>query len=59
MPLAGSAELLPHTNAEVLVNEIFGAIYYRLLLRTQSFDEAWADQVVDQAFGGLRARKRS
>jgi AcrR family transcriptional regulator len=54
-----SGELLPHTNAEVLVDEIFGAIYYRLLLRIRPFDEAWADQVVHQAFGGLRADKRS
>ncbi|MBU6450046.1 MAG: TetR/AcrR family transcriptional regulator [Rhodospirillales bacterium] len=48
-------ELLPHTNAAVLIDEIFGAVYYRLLLRIRPFDEAWADQVVDQAFGGLRA----
>jgi AcrR family transcriptional regulator len=54
-----SGELLPHTNAEVLVDEIFGAIYYRLLLRIRPFDEAWGDQVVNQAFGGLRADKRS
>ncbi|VTZ27484.1 hypothetical protein MPC4_220003 [Methylocella tundrae] len=39
--------MLPHTNAEVLVNEIFGAIYYRLLLRIRPFDEALTYQVVD------------
>ena len=50
-----SGELRPETNAEVLVDEIFGPIYYRLILRIQPFDEAWGDQLIDQVLCGVRA----
>jgi AcrR family transcriptional regulator len=47
-------ELRADTKAEVLVDEIFGAIHYRLILRIRPFDEAWGEQLVDQVLLGLR-----
>ena len=47
-------ELISQTNAEVLVDQISGAIFYRLLLRIKPLDQTWGDQLVDQAFSGLR-----
>lgn len=48
-------ELRPDTKAEILVDEIFGPIHYRLILRMRPFDEAWGEQLVNQVLLGLRA----
>jgi len=47
-------ELRQETHAEVLVDELFGPIYYRLILRITPFDATWGDQLVDQVLDGLR-----
>jgi hypothetical protein len=51
-----AGELLPHTDPELLIDALFGAIYYRLLMRSAPLTEQYGDALVDQVFrGGLRA----
>jgi AcrR family transcriptional regulator len=49
-----SRELRPDVDAELLVDQIFGPLYYRLLLRISPFDEAWGEGLLDQIFAGVR-----
>jgi AcrR family transcriptional regulator len=49
-----SGELRPDANAEIVVDALFGAIYYRLLFRSAPLTDQYADDLVDQAFRGLR-----
>lgn len=53
-----SGELSTHTDAEILVDEIIGPLYYRMLLRITPLDEAYGEQLVDQVFRGVRAAPR-
>jgi AcrR family transcriptional regulator len=50
----GSGELRMDANAELVVDALFGAIYYRLLFRSAPLSDQYADELVDQAFRGLR-----
>ena len=52
-----NGEIVRDADAELLLEEIFGAIYYRMLLRSGLLTEEYGDRVVDQAFRGLRVRK--
>jgi AcrR family transcriptional regulator len=49
-----SGELRPDANAEIVVDALFGAIYYRLLFRSAPLTDRYADELVDQAVRGLR-----
>ena len=49
-----SGEFREDTDAELLVDQIFGPIYYRMLLRITPLDRAFGDKLLDQAFGGVR-----
>ena len=46
--------MAPDIDAELLLDLIFGAIYYRLLLRSAPLSEQYGEQLVSQAFRGLR-----
>jgi AcrR family transcriptional regulator len=52
-----SGELLAQTEPELVLDTIFGAIYYRLLFRYASLTEEFGKAVVAQVFRGLRARQ--
>jgi len=52
-----NGEIVRNADAEVLLEEIFGAIYYRMLFRSGPLTEEYADRVVDQVFRGLRRPK--
>jgi len=39
------------------VDEIFGPIYYRMLLRITPLDQAFGDALLDQVLGGVRNRR--
>lgn len=52
-----NGEIVRDADAELLLEEIFGAIYYRMLLRSGPLTEEYGDRVVDQVFTGLRVRK--
>jgi AcrR family transcriptional regulator len=49
-----SGEIRPDIDAELLVDEIIGPIYYRLLLRIRPLDEDFVDRLIDQVFSGAR-----
>jgi AcrR family transcriptional regulator len=49
-----SGELRSDANAEIAVDALFGAVYYRLLFRSDPLTDLYADELVDQAFRGLR-----
>jgi AcrR family transcriptional regulator len=43
----GRGELRPDTNLELLIDAIYGPIWYRLLLKHGALDEAFAEELVD------------
>jgi AcrR family transcriptional regulator len=47
-------ELKPDTNLDILVDQIFGPIYYRMLLRIEPVDHEFADTHLDQILSGVR-----
>jgi AcrR family transcriptional regulator len=49
-----SGEFSADTDAELLVDQIFGPIYYRMLLRITPLDQAFGDKLVDQILRGVR-----
>ena len=49
-----SGEFNPDTDAELLVDQIFGPIYYRMLLRITPLDQAFGDKLLDQILRGVR-----
>ena len=51
-----SGEFSASTDAELLVDQIFGPIYYRMLMRITPLDEAFGDTLLDQVLGGVRDR---
>ncbi len=44
-------------DAELALDAIVGAIYYRLLMRTAPLDEAYGEKLVDQALAGCKPLK--
>jgi len=50
-----SGEFKADVDAEVLVDEIIGPIYYRQLLRFAPLSEEYGDKLVDQVLRGLRS----
>ncbi|HEU4321832.1 MAG TPA: TetR/AcrR family transcriptional regulator [Roseiflexaceae bacterium] len=49
-----AGEFAADTDPELLVDAIFGAIYYRLLLRSAPLTGAFGEQIVDQVLRGVR-----
>ena len=49
-----SGELAPDTNADLLIDSIFGSIYFRLLMRAAPLTEKYGEELVDQVLRGLR-----
>jgi AcrR family transcriptional regulator len=49
-----SGELLPQTDAELVIDSVFGAIYYRLLFRSAPLTEEFGKDLVAQIFRGLK-----
>jgi hypothetical protein len=54
-----SGEFLPSLDAELLIDSLFGPIYYRLLLKTAPLTEAYADQLIAQALHGQRGTPKA
>ena len=50
-----SGEFCSDVDAELLIDEIFGAIYFRLLVRHAPLTEAFGEALVDQALRRTRA----
>jgi hypothetical protein len=44
------------TDLALLVDQIFGPIYYRMLLRITPLDHAFGDAQLDQVMSGVRNR---
>jgi AcrR family transcriptional regulator len=52
-------ELRPHLDAEVLFDEIYGAIYFRLLIAGAGLDRTFVERLISQAFCGVLAQGES
>ena len=50
-----TGELPPDTDPDLLIDAIFGTLYYRLLLRSAPLTESYGQKLVDQVLRGLRA----
>jgi AcrR family transcriptional regulator len=46
-------ELRPGFDEEVLFDQLYGALYFRLLVSGRPLNRRFTDELVDQAFGGL------
>jgi AcrR family transcriptional regulator len=51
-----NGELVADTDAELVLDAVFGAIYYRLLLRSAPLTEQYGADLVKQVFSGVRVR---
>ena len=49
-----SGEFSAATDAELLVDQICGPIYYRMLMRIKPLDQAFGDALLDQVLNGVR-----
>ncbi|MDB5476332.1 MAG: TetR family transcriptional regulator [Phenylobacterium sp.] len=52
-----SGEFSAGIDAELLVDQIFGPIYYRMLLLIRPLDHAFGDALLDQVLSGVRNRQ--
>lgn len=48
-----SGELRPDTDADILIDALYGAIYYRLLLPYAPLTDEYIDTIVDYIFNGV------
>jgi AcrR family transcriptional regulator len=55
---AARGDLRPDTDAELLHDLLFGAIYHRLLLSGRPLDQTYAEQVVDSVLGSITPAKQ-
>lgn len=53
-----NGELLPETDPELVIDSIFGAIYYRLMFRSAPLTEEFGEELVAQVFRGLKTRQK-
>jgi len=53
-----SGELVPDTVPELLIDAIFAPVYFRLLLRLAPLTNQYGDRLIDQAFRGVRKKKK-
>jgi AcrR family transcriptional regulator len=51
-----SGELASDADPQLIIDAVFGAIFYRLLFRTSSLTEEFSDKLVRQVFRGARVR---
>jgi AcrR family transcriptional regulator len=51
-------ELDENVDAEVLIDEIFGAVYYRLMIPYAPLTSAYVEALVEQVFAGVERRAR-
>ena len=51
-----SGELASDADPQLIIDAVFGAIFYRLLFRTAPLTEEFSDKLVRQVFRGARAR---
>lgn len=51
-----SGELASDADPQLIIDAVFGAIFYRLLFRTAPLTEEFGDKLVRQVFRGARAR---
>jgi len=51
-----SGELASDADPQLIIDAVFGAIFYRLLFRTSPLTEEFSDKLVRQVFRGARAR---
>ena len=51
-----SGELANDTDPQLIIDAVFGAIFYRLLFRTAPLTEEFSDKLVRQVFSGARVR---
>jgi AcrR family transcriptional regulator len=49
-----AGDLAPDANPDLAMDAIFGALYFRFLLRVKPLDKAYGDALVTQVFTGLR-----
>ncbi len=49
-----TGEFVADTDPELLIDAIFGALYYRLLLRSAPLTEQFGDRVIEQVLRGVR-----
>ncbi len=52
-------ELIALTDPELVIDSVFGAIYYRLLFRSAPLTEEFGKALVAQVFRGLKTKPRS
>ena len=50
-----TGELLPGVDSELLVDSLFGPIYYRLLIKSAPLTEDYADRLLAQVMQGQRS----
>ncbi len=48
-----TGELRPEANAEIILDLLYGAVYYRLFVSFKPFPAKFVDQIVDRVFQGL------
>jgi AcrR family transcriptional regulator len=48
-------EIRPETNIDVLIDSIFGAVYYRIIIPYAPLTARYASELVAQVFSGVRA----
>jgi AcrR family transcriptional regulator len=53
-----SGELASDADPQLIIDAVFGAIFYRLLFRTSPLTEEFSDKLVRQVFRGVRAKRR-
>jgi AcrR family transcriptional regulator len=53
-----TGEFSSDTDPELLVDAIFGTVYYRLLLRFAPLTEKYGNDLIDQALRGARAKQK-
>jgi AcrR family transcriptional regulator len=51
-----NGELANDADPQLIIDAVFGAIFYRLLFRTSPLTEEFSDKLVSQVFRGVRAR---
>jgi Tetracyclin repressor-like, C-terminal domain len=51
-----NGELHPHADPQLLIDSIFGAIFYRLLFRPAPLNETFVEELVCQVFRGVRGQ---
>lgn len=46
-------DLAPHVHGDVLIDSLYGAIYYRLMIPYADLSDEYVDRLIDQIFAGV------